>query len=240
MDTRKAARVLFFIRNPGLGKVKTRLARELGEAEALALYEACVLDMLDTLDASGLEATVYCQPADELDEARAWLGGGRTVLRQRGGSLGERMRLALAESFERGADAAMVLGSDIPQLAPDTLRRAAKHLAEGPAVIGPATDGGYYLIGFSRRGFCPEVFHGIPWGGPDVLALTLDALRRKAITPALLPTLRDLDRHADVLALAGPPRPGEAEAKRTRAVLEKILGERGNRGRNLLQREDAS
>jgi len=234
MDTRPAARVLFFIRNPVAGTVKTRLARELGEAAALALYEACVLDMLDCLDAAGLETTVYCQPADELDAAGAWLGGGRTVLGQRGGDLGERMRLALAESFERGADAAMVLGSDVPQLAPLILRQAAGHLAERPAVIGPALDGGYYLIGFSRRGFCPEVFHGIAWGGPDVLAATLDALRRKAVTPALLPALRDLDRLADALALAGEPKPGEAAATRTRALVEKILGERGNRGRNPL------
>jgi hypothetical protein len=221
---------LFFIRNPGPGKVKTRLARELGEAAARALYEACVLDMLDSLDATGLEITVYCQPAAELEAARAWLGGGRTVLGQRGGDLGERMRLALVESLRRGAGAAMLLGSDIPQLAPEILRQAAAHLAENPAVIGPAADGGYYLIGFSRSGFCPDAFRGMPWGGPDVLKLTLDALRRQGVTPALLPRLRDLDRLDDVLALAGEPRPGEAAATRTRALVGKILRERGEAG----------
>jgi len=232
VDAPETVRVLLFIRNPGPGKVKTRLARDLGEAAALELYEACVLDTLDTLgslEAAGLKTTVYCQPANEAEQAAAWLGG-RRVLGQHGRDLGERMRLALAENFGQGAKAALVLGSDVPQITPDILRQAAGHLAGGKAVIGPALDGGYYLIGFTRPGFCPQAFQDIPWGGPRVLELTLDRLRRHDITPALLPGLRDLDTRADALALAGSPATGEAPATRTRAVVEKIFGEERKSG----------
>ncbi|MBF0514143.1 MAG: TIGR04282 family arsenosugar biosynthesis glycosyltransferase [Desulfovibrionaceae bacterium] len=207
--------------------MKTRLARELRDAAALAIHEACILDMLDMLGAlgPGLQVAVYCHPARQAARVSAWLGGG-TVFGQRGNDLGERMLAALRESFDNGSDAAMIVGGDVPELHPDVLRRAAFLLAESPAVLGPAADGGYYLIGFTRQGLCPQAFEAIPWGGPDVLARTLDALSRQGVTPALLPGLRDLDRLADVLALAAKAGPGEAAAPRTRALARKIL-ERG-------------
>jgi uncharacterized protein len=219
---------MLFTRAPVLGRVKTRLAGEIGEAAALEVHMACVADTLDNLDQAGLTLRVYCHPGELAGPVRDWLGPGRTVMPQRGDDLGQRLRLAFEECFRAGAPAVLAVGGDTPHLPAPALVRAAEALTGQEAVLGPALDGGYYLIGFTAPGFCPEVFKGVAWGGPEVYARTLDILRRRDVSTAVLPVLRDLDTAEDARALArdlaGPARPGLARASRTAALLAVLAG----------------
>jgi len=125
-----------------------------------------------------------------------WLGANARFLPQPAGDLGERLAGAFAESFRAGSTATIIIGSDCPDLSADVLIEAFTHLAEAPVVLGPAQDGGYYLVGLNRP--VPELFHGIPWGTDRVLADSLAALHRCGCKAALLKPLADIDRPEDL------------------------------------------
>lgn len=188
---------------PGL--VKTRLAATLGDAVALAAYRAMVANVLAAADASGLPTTLVYAPADALEQVTALCGRQRRYLPQTGDDLGARMDAALARAFADGAEAALLIGSDLPLLTGRLLRQAAALLTENQAVLGPADDGGYYLIGFTRAGYLPDVFRAMPWSTPAVAALTLTRLADAGRATALLPSLPDCDEAADLTRLAGAP-----------------------------------
>ena len=101
--------------------------------------------------------------------------------------------------------AALLIGSDLPLLTGRLLRQAAALLTENQAVLGPADDGGYYLIGFTRAGYLPDVFRNMPWSTPAVAAVTLARLADAGRATALLPPLPDCDVAADLTRLAGAP-----------------------------------
>ena len=127
-----------------------------------------------------------------------WLGGGKRFQPQGQGDLGERMSRAFAQSSQQGSPATVIIGSDCPGLTPELLTRAFDALSNNRVVLGPATDGGYYLIGLA--GATPEIFHGINWGSNSVLATTLSILARLGINPVLLEPLDDVDRKEDLRA----------------------------------------
>jgi rSAM/selenodomain-associated transferase 2/rSAM/selenodomain-associated transferase 1 len=194
-------RLILFARYPVPGKVKTRLVPALGAEGAAGLHRRLVLRTLRT-------ARKACQlvPADlevrfDGDSERAmshWLGDSTGFLPQDAGDLGERMAGAFEESFHRRSVATVLIGSDCPGLTPDILTTAFARLTQAPVVLGPARDGGYYLIGLSRP--MPELFRGIPWGTDRVLAESLRVLERGGCKPALLSPLEDLDRPEDLPA----------------------------------------
>jgi hypothetical protein len=105
---------------------------------------------------------------------------------------------AFEESFRTGSKAAVIIGGDCPSLTPEVIMAAFARLAENPVVLGPAQDGGYYLIGLSRP--MPELFRGIPWGTDRVLADSLAVLQRRGCKPSLLEPLQDIDRPEDLCA----------------------------------------
>ncbi|MHC1791697.1 TIGR04282 family arsenosugar biosynthesis glycosyltransferase [Solidesulfovibrio sp.] len=202
--------LLVMVKAPLPGQVKTRLAAAIGDAAALAAYRAMVATVLAAADASGLPLTIVFTPAEALETVTGLCGPGRRYQPQAGGDLGARMDAALARALADGADAALLVGSDLPLLTGDRLRQAAAALENTPAVLGPAADGGYYLIGFTRAGYRPEVFRDIPWSTPAVADLTLARLRAAAPADsgdaaAVLPELPDCDEGADLARLAGPP-----------------------------------
>lgn len=189
--------LLVFVRAPRPGTVKTRLAAEVGDGAALAVYRRLAEHTLAA--ARGMDEVrlrVHYTPADAGAEVAAWLGQGPRYLPQAEGTLGERMRAAFAEAFAEGAGRAAIVGSDLPGLSAGLLRRAFRLLDERDAVVGPARDGGYYLLGLRRP--VDGVFDGIAWSTPEVLAATLRRLRRAGIEPALLEELADVDRAADL------------------------------------------
>ncbi|MEF2145469.1 MAG: TIGR04282 family arsenosugar biosynthesis glycosyltransferase [Desulfovibrionaceae bacterium] len=203
--------VLLFVKYPEPGMVKTRMLSEVGAEEAAGLYKAMVEDVLEAvqwLDEADL--TLCCHPRERLEEMRHWLGPDKSYAAQRGRDLGARMRNAFAAAFAKGYERVVLVGSDIPDLDDNALREALESLDGDAACIGPARDGGYWLIGFSAAGFAPEAFTEVAWGTDRVLGQTLRWLDfgKKKIT--LLEERRDVDRRADLCALfkAGRLKPG--------------------------------
>jgi rSAM/selenodomain-associated transferase 1 len=204
--------VLVFVRAPVLGRVKTRLAAAIGDAAALRVYRRLAEHTLReaaALAGEGVRVRVHHTPADAGDAVRAWLGEGPAYLPQADGDLGTRMEDAFARAFADGAERVVIVGSDLPELSAGLLRRAFDALAAHPAVLGPARDGGYYLLGLTRP--VPGIFEGIAWSTAEVLAATLSRFRAAGIEPAMLEVLADVDEAEDL-----PPGWMEAALQATR------------------------
>jgi uncharacterized protein len=188
-----------FVRAPRPGTVKTRLAREIGEQEALAVYLRLVertLGAAREVAREGIRVRVHHAPSDAGDDVRAWIGPGPEVLPQGEGDLGARMARAFDRAFGDGASRVVIVGSDLPEISPGLIRRAFGALEERPAVVGPALDGGYYLLGL--RAPAAGLFTGVPWSTGRVLAVTLERLRLEGKDPFLLEPLRDVDDAGDL------------------------------------------
>lgn len=193
--------MLVFVRAPELGRVKTRLAAAIGDQAALRVYRRLAEHTLReaaALAGEGVQVRVHHTPADAGNAVRAWLGGGPAYLPQAEGDLGARMADAFARAFAAGAERVVIVGSDLPDLSAALLRRAFRSLDAHPAVLGPARDGGYYLLGLTRP--VPGLFEGIAWSTPGVLAATLARFRDAGIEPAMLETLADVDEAEDLPA----------------------------------------
>lgn len=196
-----SAPILLFIKAPVKGQVKSRLASVLGEDAALELYRHFTLDILDTIGTTGHPCTVFHYPPADGDAVAAWLGPGRQYRPQEGGDLGMRMANAFATIFGEGVSRAILIGSDLPDLPADLLTGAIKSLDHHDAVLGPARDGGYYLIGFRRDTFLPELFRGIEWSTDRVLAETIAGFERLGKKVFLAPEWRDVDTIEDLRGL---------------------------------------
>lgn len=187
--------VLVFYRNPEPGKVKTRLAATLGDSEALRIY---LLLVEKTRQAVGglpnVQRWVYYSAF--LPQADEWETDFFQKKLQCTGDLGLRLRTAFEEAFDAGAGRVLVVGTDSPGLTAARLAEALDKLQPAvPVVIGPAFDGGYYLLGMNR--FVPELFEGIPWSTERVLTETEAKLAALGLDWARLPALRDVDTEAD-------------------------------------------
>lgn len=187
-----------FARAPELGKVKTRLTPPLTADQALALHTALVADTLDHLariDRPGLErALLLSQPL--LDPQDLHVPEGWATAIQSQGDLGERLAGLFYTSFRRGVNRVIVLGSDSPTLPLEVIHEALDELARKKVVIGPAEDGGYYLLGCSE--WIPEIFQNIDWGTAEVLEQTTRAIRDRNIAHRLLIPWYDIDRSDDL------------------------------------------
>ncbi len=190
--------VLIFVRAPELGRVKTRLAAEIGGPAALRVYRRLAEHAVAEARALEPRASVriHFTPADAGDAVRAWLGAGPRYLPQADDNLGGRMRAAFAEAFAKGFRRVVIIGSDLPELSAELLREAFARLDSSPVVLGPARDGGYYLLGM--REMVDAVFDDVPWSTAEVLARTMEILRAAGIEPALLPMLADVDEAGDL------------------------------------------
>ena len=179
--------VALFAKYPRAGEAKTRLIPALGEDGAAALHRRLVERTLGAVQESGLPFAVWTTGAPHAD-FRSWLGEDVELFEQGDGDLGARLSRVPAP--------AIVLGADIPDLSADHLREAAAALADAPVAIGPAADGGYYLLGFSEP--MPFLWTDMRWGTESVLGETLDRLKARDMSYALLDTLRDCDRPEDL------------------------------------------
>ena len=192
----EAVRIAVFAKAPVPGQVKTRLADTLGDAGAARFHGTLVKRALASARAARVgPVELHCAPdADHAFFAECAAEFGVMLRAQRGPDLGARMAHAFARSLEAGAPL-VVIGSDCPALAPADLRAAATALGTHDAVLIPAEDGGYVLIGLARP--VEGLFEGIAWGSDAVLAQTRDRLRRAAARVLELPTLWDVDRPED-------------------------------------------
>lgn len=185
--------LLIFIRNPQLGKVKTRLARTLGDEEALHIYNILLeKTRLATLNCAAERWLLY---SDFVDGNDAWSPEHFQKQIQSPGDLGERMEAAFKKAFEAGSNKVVIIGSDCPELSGQVLTQAYSLLDSNDFVLGPVPDGGYYLIGM--RAFEPLVFRDIEWSTETVRAKTLEKIDSLGKSCALLPMLTDVDTEED-------------------------------------------
>lgn len=193
--------VLFFVKYPEAGLVKTRLSAELNETTAVELYRCFVLDLLSMLGKLAAPFLICFSPENSLEKFIGWLGDKYTYMPQQGEDLGQRMQNALAQAFAQGFERAIIIGSDSPDLPGKVIHEAFSSLETHDAVIGPSVDGGYYLIGFRNNAFLPEAFDGIEWSTDTVFAETLRILEQAELSVYKLPEWRDIDTLADLKSM---------------------------------------
>lgn len=207
-----AARLLVFARPPVLGRIKTRLAATLGPEAALAIYRRLLAITQQAVAAAAVPATVWlaeAPPAGPLADANTaaalpeWPGLPWRI-QAPALDLGERMAAAFAVTFAEGAGRVAVIGTDCPGLTAEILMQAINGLAAHDVMIGPAADGGYYLLALRRP--CPELFQNIAWSSASVLADTLALAAGLGLLVGLLPTLHDVDTADDLAHWERAPR----------------------------------
>jgi rSAM/selenodomain-associated transferase 1 len=185
-----------FLKAPRIGTVKTRLAAEIGERQALRLYRVLAHRTLAEVRLAGLDATVWFTPTDAAAEMRRWLGESWDLRPQASGDLGT--RLAAAAHAVPPGRGWLAIGADCPRLDAALLREAAAVIARDEIVLGPSRDGGYYLLGGPTP--LPDLFSAMPWSTSRVLGETRTRLVHAKAPWHELVTLRDIDTAEDARA----------------------------------------
>lgn len=188
--------LLIFLKYPTPGTVKTRLAGEMDEEAAAAIYRASTELTLERLGRLRAQTVVYGDPSDALARIRSWLGADWLVRAQHGDDLGARLTHATGEAFREGAARVVVIGTDSPWIGPEQIATAFSALERSDLVIGPTDDGGYYLLGLSKP--VPALFEGVAWSSPQVYAQTMAKAQALGLSVHVLPRGYDLDYAADV------------------------------------------
>lgn len=189
-----------FVRSPEKGTVKTRLSSVIDEYAVLELYRRFVLDLLRTLSRGAFDVQICFYPPDAGKSILRWLGGRYAYMAQKGDDLGERLEAAFLKAFADGFRKVVIIGSDSPDLPGELLKEALDSLDKEDAVIGPALDGGYYVIGFRAGRVLQEVFVGIEWGTATVYTSTMEVFMEHGYNVHVLPGWRDIDTCEDIRA----------------------------------------
>ena len=190
--------VLFFVKYPMAGRVKTRLAEQIGQGTAADLYRNFVTDILATLKSLDANFKIVFALGGSQDQFQQWLGKEYSYIPQVGQDLGQRMKNAFLQAFGEEFNRVVVIGSDSPDLPEEYLELAFHALDTNDVVIGPSSDGGYYLIGFARNSFLPEAFGQISWGSNKVFEQTVNILKQHRQSLYLLPQWHDVDTLPDL------------------------------------------
>ena len=234
------SQLLIFTRYPEPGNAKTRLISALGAEEAADLQRQMTEHLVE--EARKLLAfhpvpVRICFDGGGVQRLRAWLGEEWNYAPQGGGDLGHRMAAAFESAFRDGAERTLLVGTDIPDLTAPVLFQAFRELERSELVLGPAEDGGYYLIGLQRSAFeraGARLFSGIPWGTGAVLEQTLKAAEESSLSRSLTERLADVDRPEDLDAWECHRQAEEDASKRERiSVIVPALDEAGSIGRTL-------
>lgn len=185
-----ARHLVIFVKAPVAGRVKTRLAAEIGAAPAARIYRRMTADIIARLKAGPWRTWLAVAPPGAVSDSRFWPADLPRIA-QGSGDLGARL-MRVTRVLPPGPVA--IVGSDCPAMTERDIADAFKGLARVPVVLGPAMDGGYWLIA-AKRPLHPHVFHGVRWSSAYAMADTIGNLHRP---PALLRTLRDIDTAADL------------------------------------------
>jgi len=190
--------LIIFVKNPVPGQVKTRLARSIGNQQAADVYTRLLAHTRRvTAGLKEIQCLVYY--TDAVDRSDLWEGERYEKRAQQGANLGERMAGAIAETIEIGFNKVVIIGSDCPEIKEEHIRQAYLHLDEVDIVIGPASDGGYYLLGMKM--LHQSLFEGIAWSSDEVLKTTLTKLKAQGLSHQLLEVLSDIDELEDYLKI---------------------------------------
>jgi len=182
---------------PEAGRVKTRLARDIGDHRACEISRQLAERIMRNTSPSedDYRRLIFIDPEEREPDFRRWLGAEQFVA-QIGSDLGERMDNAIRHLLNIGAKKAIITGADIPKLNRAIIVQGFKALDHADVVLGPASDGGYYLLGMKTHS--SELFQKIPWSTEKVFSETLWTLNRSGKSYSLLPVLSDLDTAADL------------------------------------------
>ncbi|MCP9450885.1 MAG: TIGR04282 family arsenosugar biosynthesis glycosyltransferase [Nitrospira sp.] len=232
--SRHTAALVVFAKAPIPGQVKTRLCPPLTPDEAATLHGSFVLDTVERTKAATerftlpIDRFLACAPSSahpffKVLEARHHV----RLIDQTGEDLGERMARTFDELFAQGYRSAVLVGTDVPSLPLEEYRRAFALLESHDIVLGPALDGGYYLLGLTRP--APALFTDMPWSTGDVRTITEERARSLELTIALTAPWRDIDTIEDLTALidanrldAAKPKPERVFSSRTAGALQLI------------------
>lgn len=186
--------LIIFYRNPELGKVKTRLAASIGDEKALAVY--LKLSSHTRLITESLSIDKLVSYSDFIDHEDNWVATYFKKDLQNGRDLGERMKNAFASGFAQGYQKIVIIGTDCFELTPEIVTQSFERLDHHDAVIGPALDGGYYLLGTKK--LIPEIFRNKSWSTESVCLETMRDFDRLGLVYTLSPPLRDVDEVKDL------------------------------------------
>jgi len=181
--------LIVFVKNPELGKVKTRLAKSIGDAQALAIYLKLLNSCFELTEAIEHDVVIYYN--NYVDSEDQWNSKKYKKYLQKGDSLGDKMHNAIAEQLNKGYKKACLVGSDIYELNLTVIETAFKKLKNNDVVIGPAQDGGYYLIGMNEPN--AELFDISGWSTSTVFEETITKIREQKLTYDEVETLNDID-----------------------------------------------
>lgn len=189
--------LLFYLKFPEKDKVKTRLSLSLDSDFVVELYKNFIIDLLETLKKVDTDVRICFHPEESKEKLVEWLGDYDYKL-QIGKDLGERLKNSFLEAIGDGYEKVIVIGSDSPDLPSELLEKSFVSLNKNDSVIGPATDGGYYLLGFRRDATLPKVFEGIEWSSSSVFVNTIRKLGQASHITHILPALSDVDELDDL------------------------------------------
>lgn len=199
--------IIIFVKNPELGKVKTRLAATIGPEKALAIYKYLMQHTRQiTSQADADKFLFYSNKIEESDEWSSLVFN--KLVQDASTDLGKKMYEAFAYLLSKGYEKVLIVGSDCLELTPEIISAAWEHLKMDSAVIGPAEDGGYYAIGFRFQGenacdiqTLEKVFLGKQWSHHAVFDDACDVLNKEQKSFSLLPTLNDVDEEEDIKSI---------------------------------------
>ncbi len=174
-----------------MGSVKSRLAAGIGAEAACAAYRTMIDHLMPAVRESGLPVALCHTPDEAGADLSPWLEPGWELTPQGDGDLGVRLDRAFAASVAAGFERTLIIGTDCPYLTAQDLWDAESALRQHQVVVGPAADGGYWLIGM--RGLHPDLFRAIPWSSPDVLRVTLQRAAAAGLAVHRLRELEDID-----------------------------------------------
>lgn len=194
--------LVVFARAPQHGRVKTRLAATLGDDAALAIYRDLGARVMHAVTPLAAQCTLMVAgtPDDAEHALRRWLADDLRFDPQGEGDLGARMASAIHRRLASGAARVVVIGTDCPDISAAVVHDAFERLLRHDAVLGPASDGGYYLVGVRRENAVATLhalFTDIPWSSPRTLAVTLERAAEQGVSVARLRELRDIDTAED-------------------------------------------
>lgn len=192
MQNRKL--LIVFVKNPIAGKVKTRLAASIGDNKALEVYTTLLHHTLNTSKPLENDKVVY--NGDFIPLTDLWKTSGYIQQLQTGDDLGQRMMNAFKRSFQDGYHSVIIIGSDCHDLTTDILQMAFDELDRSDVVIGPARDGGYYLLGMKK--LYEALFLSKTWSSTKLMAETLETINDLNLSVALLEELNDIDTEEDL------------------------------------------
>lgn len=184
--------LMVFVRNPQLGTVKTRLAATVGDKVALEIYIELMRHTAEVTHKVSADKKVFY--SEKIEQHDVWTEMNFSKALQTKGNLGQRMENAFRTAFEKGYKKVLIVGSDLYSLKTSHIEKALHQLDKKEVVIGPAQDGGYYLLGLKKN--LPALFCNKSWGTSTVLKETLNDLKLKSIF--LIEPLNDIDNFEDL------------------------------------------